>query len=379
MKWTRCRLFLSCWTLCVLMAAANSATSQTADPPYLAQFPTADQIRSSVKGADAMETAAKQAGALWQLYQLIPSLAYTQHRTDRQFSEYERKLWGEYYGGYGLTIQQFQSTMAPADTAKWFQLHTRYEMDRFLRDEVFRKFLAPQQRTLIYTMLKEQMPSGPPPSNGSTPATATTTAVASSVAVDPDIVKAKAAKVDTNVLGMELGNPLPFKACPFMVLNLGENCVEDRAENAGLFGALMGTITSQVKVDPEIRTVHLVEDSCPSWAVCAVYVRVRDDRIVGVYVLTKGRNVERSTTNELIAKYGRPIGFNVSTITPDVGNPFKVSSPEWLLAGIHVEYEVIQKMDDGGRVNLDNGVVRIELASAYKRRMEVINTPKRKL
>jgi hypothetical protein len=62
-----------------------------------------------------------------------------------------------------------------------------------------------------------------------------------------------------------------------------------------------------------------------------------------------------------------------------VGNPFKVSSPEWLLAGIHVEYEVIQKMDDGGRVNLDNGVVRIELASAYKRRMEVINTPKRKL
>ena len=362
------------------MLLALCAASQTADPAYLAQFPTPDQIRSFVKGGDAMETAAKQAGVFWQLYQLIPNLAYSQRRTDRQFTEYERKLWGEYYGGYGLAIQQFQSKMAPADTAKWFQVHTKYELDRYLRDEIFKQFLAPQQRTTIYAMLKEPMPTGaPPPASGPTSPGSGPTTAASKAAADPDVVRAKAAKVDTSVLGMELGEPLPFRACPFMVLNLGENCVEDRAENAGLFGAIMGTITSQVKVDPEIRTIHLIEDSCPSWAVCAVYARVHDGKVVGVYILTKGRNVEKSTTNELISKYGRPIGFSVSTITPDVGNPFKVNSPEWLLAGIHVEYEVIQKMDDGGRVNLENGVVRVELAAAYKQRMEVTKTPKRKL
>lgn len=360
-------------TFFLILVLATAAHSQSADPAYLTNFPSADQIRSFVKGGDAMEAAAKQAGAFWQFYQLIPNLALSQRRTDRQFTEYERKLWGEYYGAYGLTIQQFQSKMAPADTSKWFQLHTKYEMDRFLRDEVFKQFLAPQQRVAIYAMLKEQMPSGPPP--------AASVATASTTTIDPDVVKAKAGKVDTSVLGMQLGDPLSFSTCKFMVLNLGENCVEGQAGDSDLLGGLLGPIMTQVKVDPEIRTVHLTQDSCPSWAAasCAVYVRVHDGRLVGVYILTKGRNVEKTTTNELIAKYGKPIGYNVSTVTPDVGNPFKVNSPEWNLTGLHVDYEVVMLEDNGGRVNLNTGVVRIELMSAYQRRMDVKKTPQRKL
>ena len=136
--------------------------AQTTNPPYLAQFPSAEQIKSVVKGADAMETAAKQAGVFWQFYQLISNLAYSEHRMDRQFTPDEKRMVGEYYAAYGTAIQLFEGRVTGADKPKWFELHTKYELDRFLRDEVFKKFFTPQLRSAVFIALKEQMPTYTP-------------------------------------------------------------------------------------------------------------------------------------------------------------------------------------------------------------------------
>jgi hypothetical protein len=133
--------------------------------------------------------------------------------------------------------------------------------------------------------------------------------------------------------------------------------------------------------------IRLAADFRPDWVAgpdlttgSDAAVRVHDGFLVGVYVLTKARNVEGAVNSELRAKYGPASGAYLGTITPDNGQPFKISNPEWRLPGLHVEYEVVQVISEEDRVNLKNGVVRVETESTYKRRIAKKNEPaKRKM
>jgi hypothetical protein len=190
------------------------------------------------------------------------------------------------------------------------------------------------------------------------------------------VIKAKGAKVDTSVAGIQLGEPFRFSECGlFEVRPSSGPCIplEEGAFLGDLFKMAMPD------ADPNIKTVTLPKDSCPEWTSldCRAYVTLHEGRIVGVAILTKGRGVVTATKAELQEKYGRPTGFVHATITPDQGNPFKVSDPEWILPGLHVEFETVLR--EGDRVNLLNGVVRIETSSAYARRLEKSRKIKRKL
>jgi hypothetical protein len=212
------------------------------------------------------------------------------------------------------------------------------------------------------------MPSGPPP-----------TAAPLTVPVDASVQKAKAAKVDTTVAGMQLGEPLRLPNCGIMLEAPSANCnLGNTAEAVQLFGI---PIAQDKNADPELWRVRLSDDYSPDWLAGDVFVRIHDGVLVGVYLLTKGRNVERAVNAELRAKYGAPIGFYSGTITPDSGGaPFKYNNPEWMPTGLHVEYEVLMQYPNEDRVNMTNGVVRIETADAYQRRMAKRNAPpKRKL
>jgi len=319
-----------------------------------------------------METAAKQAGVFWQLRQLISLLAYSQRRTEGQFTPDEQRLEVDYRNAHYKAIEPFEGKVTGADKPKWFELRGKYERDLWLRDEVFKKYFTPELRRSFYVALKAEMPTQSAPPGSTLGPSAPTPAAA----FDPAIAKARLSKVDTTIFGWQLGETLLLRPCPAIMLEVEENCF--------IKGPALGT-------DPDtgaerriggavVRTVYLTRENCPSWVGgCRADILLRDGHLLGVFLYTSGRDVEKITNEELRAKYGQPSGAYVGRITPDVGNAFAVENPEWNLPGLHVEYQVIA-VQDNGRINLNQGLVRIETESVYKLRMAAKDAPvKRKL
>jgi len=188
--------------LALMLTAHGQA--QTTNPPYLAQFPSPEQIKADVRGVDAMETAAKQGGIISQLRQLISLLAYSQKRIDSQFTPDEKRMEPEYRSANYFAMQPFVGKVTGADKTRWFELHTKYEGDLWLRDEVFKKYFTPELRRTVYTMLKVPVPTGSAPP-GSTLAPL---AAASNVSSTDSAIASANAVRDRTVAGMELGKLL---------------------------------------------------------------------------------------------------------------------------------------------------------------------------
>jgi tetratricopeptide (TPR) repeat protein len=148
-------------TLAFVAAFLQTANiqAQSTNPTYLAQFPSVERIKADVRGVDAMETAAKQAGVFWQLHQLIYNLAYSQRRTDRQFSPDEQRMSADYRNACYVALQTFEGKVSGADKSRWFELHTKYEIDLWLLDEVMKRYFTPELRKAVYVALKGEMPT----------------------------------------------------------------------------------------------------------------------------------------------------------------------------------------------------------------------------
>jgi hypothetical protein len=279
----------------------------------------------------------------------------------------EKRLYATYGGEW---TRLYNSPLSPKDKERLMNLHGSYIVGSDLRDELLRRFFSSDFRASYYRATGEQ----PPPQSDSRVPASTATGSTDGT----DIVKAKAAKVDITVFGMQLGDPFRLSQCPLVGIDfIKDNC----RIGQNLFSP------PNTNADPEVVQIRLAPDFRPEWVAepdlstgSDGAVRVHDGLLVGVYVLTKGRNAEKLINAELRAKYGLGSGAHVGTITPDTGNAFNVSNPEWIFPGMHVEYEVVQVIPNEDRVNLNNGVVRVETAAAYKRRMDKRNAPvKRKM
>ena len=201
--------------------------------------------------------------------------------------------------------------------------------------------------------------SGPPPARAANPH-----------AVDPSITKARAAKVDTKVFGIPLGEPLDLPTCdPIMGLaEVGGACVFQMPFQ-GLGEALLGSLMPKEDLNEII--VMLPKASCPVWAAaCQFTGTLYESLLVAAAIPTVGRGAEKSILRELRAKYGLPSGFYGHTITPNAGEPYKVQHAEWSRPGLHVYYAVVGTGGEGVLAT-DQGLVRIETESAYQRRMAV--------
>lgn len=180
---------------------------------------------------------------------------------------------------------------------------------------------------------------------------------------DTSIAKALAAKVDINIVGMRFGDPLGLGTCSlFQLGRLKQNCFDLVTQIGKDFGG-------ETTVPDDMKIVTLVSANCPSWVWnCTAYVTVHDGRLDGVSLFTNGRNSASVVTRDLTAKYGKPSRIIAGTVTPDTGNPFKINEPEWDLPGLRVRYEIVRKEDDGSRVKINEGIVRIMTDAEYLRR-----------
>jgi len=182
---------------------------------------------------------------------------------------------------------------------------------------------------------------------------------------DPSIAKARAAHVDTKVLGIQLGEPLQVPRCTSL-FGTEKTCVQNFSDVEKALG-----IGDDAGDRQRTSLLELSEDACPSWSKdCSAAVMTYDGRVVAVSISTKGHIVDAAVAQDLRAKYGSPTSAKPITVTPRVGNPFRATDLEWFLPGLHVIYEVAQKGENAGEItNTEQGSIGVETEAAYQRRV----------
>jgi hypothetical protein len=362
----------------LLSAVALSAQTMLLNQAYLNEFPTVERVRAEVKGSDEVDTYARFMAALW----ILNGFLINDLRQAPNGGYYEMPPAADQVAsGYGSAITKLtiDHPEPPSKDPRFRPLRDKYSKDPVFIDSVLLKFFTPRFRADYYAWTRKPMP-------------ATTTAAnsaSSSPAVDPSIAAANAAKVDLSLFAnsIRFGDPLKLPRCPynqnmgggFDLGNITQDCEDIQPPVTGMAAGLLGVLQSMApqgqaqqapKPDPNVRHIILIQNHRPSWMTGAgAWVRISPSGIERVVFYTFGRDVENRVAAELKTKYGPRFTSQEHTITPDVGNAFKVHNLEWALPGLHVEYRVIES-DENGRLRIDgNGFVRIETQSAYERRI----------
>ena len=149
--------------LLFVLAIPAPVIAQVTSPQYLGQLPSWERIRGQVKGKDAMDTAARQMGACWQLRQAVYDLAWaTQRRGRNRLTPDETRLVSDYDTGYFLASQPYlpiQNTPSHPERQKWHELHSFYEGDEEFLDELLNKLTPAEFRTAYYKTTGKQPPA----------------------------------------------------------------------------------------------------------------------------------------------------------------------------------------------------------------------------
>ena len=363
----------------VFCAAGISAQKMLLNQAYLNEFPTVERVRADMKGSDDVDSEARFMAALDVLNDfMIRDLLRAPNGGMYNMPPAADKVHDRYRNA--ITKLAIDSPEPPSKDPRFRPLRDKYESDSAFADLLLQKFFTPQFRSDYYAWTGKPMPASTTiKAGGGAPA-----------APNPDIAKAKAAKVDLSLFAgsIHFGEPLRFPRCPYEKGMLGQlelGYITQDCENivppdelgdlaASLIQPMLpaGPGRPTPTPDPNQRYVILAEDHRPSWMSTGGNAGVRLNNSGGVervVFTTRGRTVENNVAEELKAKYGVAHYSEEGIITPDVGNAFKVHNLTWALPGLHVEYQVIG-VDKDGRVQIDGvGYVWVETESAYARRM----------
>jgi len=355
----------------ILIAVVTGARAQKLllNPAYLSQFPSVERIRTEMKGSDDVDSFARFMAALDTVNGfLIRDLLQAPNGGYYELPPGAARVQGQY--SYALTRYSIDEPQPQSKDPRYNPLRDKYDVDPIFIDGILTKFFTPQFRLDYYAWVRKPVPAAT--AKGAT---------GPRIAPDPSIAKAKAAKVDTSVFGLALGEPIQIATCKDTMTSVDpNNCIIDPNAESGfglideltkMFGTLGGP------ADPNLMSVQLNQAHCPSWlSGCSAAVEIHDGVIVSVTVKTQGRKVENSVNAELRAKYGPPTRIAEGKITPDQGNAFDVRDPEWILPGVHVEYQLVIHNEDVG-VDTRFGWIRVMTEAAYNR---IHNVPlKRKM
>lgn len=148
----------------------TTVLAQTTNPPYLSQMPTAARVKAEIRGADALDTAARQAATFWHLMWIIRDLNGPRDAYQRVTPDAQRLI--NMYNSNLMWYSLKQNAPSPQDTQRWVKLREFYENDSAFLDEVLRQLFSPEFRAGYYRAVKKQPPATRPSS--SQPGTADT-------------------------------------------------------------------------------------------------------------------------------------------------------------------------------------------------------------
>ena len=132
----------------VAQTAQTSKVNQTLNPAYLGGMPTVERVMRDIKGNDSIDTAARQAGAFWQLRRVVYDMALSQHRSDRQATPDENRLTGAYYAAFYNVWEPLAKALAQ-DRPRLFELQGYATNPAFLK-ELLEQLCTPAFRTEYY-------------------------------------------------------------------------------------------------------------------------------------------------------------------------------------------------------------------------------------
>lgn len=351
---------------------ALAAPSAPAHTPWLEEMPSVERVRAEIRGKDEQDTAARQAGAFYQLREMLGLLA-GDRRFRNQLSEEERRLMRIYAEADGAARAPIMERFDDAETrklgmnslrAKFVGAYTGYQFDKGLTDELLKRFFSPDfgriyrqakaesdARTAAATPTEQTLcfPSPCPP-NMKPKQAALPPEPEEPAKPDPAIAKAKAAGVDTKVFGVPLGEPLRLPSCtglkeftrskeganPLMSglrgISTSTTC-QSQGSMMGLIGGLAG-VTGMLSD----RYILLAENTCPPWAYCEVVAFRHEGNLAGVTIMVQPGAKEDQVGKHLRAKYGKPSRSETAQYQNEFGARYEVDELEWNLTGLHVQY-----------------------------------------
>ena len=372
----------------VVLLGPTMVHSQTLDPSYLSEMPAPARILAEIKGKNAEDTGERQMGAFMALIKMMDDMAWGLERRRVNMADTQKSKPDEMRIRLG-----YQKAYADL----WHKVTNKeghvYDRDRDLLNEMLQKFFSESFRAKYfqadlygqseYKLYQERM-SGR--TNGNQPNQPSTTSRTNQPAApgvagrtpgtgtDPSIAKARAASVDTKVLGLALGEPLRVPSCDSLSDPSTRTCFVPTSGLALAAFAFLGLDSGPRTAEEQrtdVKSLIFPQDNCPSWLTnCGASVMTYDGQLVAIDMTTKGHNVNQAVVRDLREKYGPPTSVRPIEVTPRVGNPFKANNLEWVLPGLHVIYEEITKGENEGEAtDVTSGQIGIETEAAYHRRL----------
>ena len=129
-----------------LMLAGRAAAQTNIDTSHLKEMPDVDRIFADIRGTNALDTAARQWGAFYQLYRMVGDMSGSREVLN-QLTPEEKRMSDAYFAAMGRTQPQFdrQDTNRAAMNAsfEFVRLSRHYELDESLRKELFKRYFSP--------------------------------------------------------------------------------------------------------------------------------------------------------------------------------------------------------------------------------------------
>lgn len=130
-------------------AGAPIAGAQNMDSSYLSKLPSVERVMRDVQGKNSIDTAAKQAGAFWQLRNVIIHMAQNMRRNENNMTPEEQRVGNEYYAAWSKLWQTV--TQQVKDGPTQFAL-SGYTMDGAFLEEILQRLCAPGFRNEYWQM-----------------------------------------------------------------------------------------------------------------------------------------------------------------------------------------------------------------------------------
>jgi hypothetical protein len=129
------------------LVTAQEAPRAT-NPPYLKEMPTVERVMREIRGNDPDDTAARQAGALSQLRELIRNVAYTQRRDDRLWTPDEQRIASAYAIASAAVDERLQKSLS--STAEGMK--RLFELRGYSSNHEFRNVMLKQFSPLLFAV-----------------------------------------------------------------------------------------------------------------------------------------------------------------------------------------------------------------------------------
>jgi hypothetical protein len=376
-----------------LFAILGAASALAADSTATIDVPGAQAVQAAVKSSAQRDTYARQNAAAFVLDHIIYAQAGERARRNALTSA-ESARYAELEKLRTTLDSEYEASLPVAcsghDCEERFAYNRcigAYELSPQFYRAVLDKFFSPEAQKVLTPHLSsgagtvwrealalpansEPLDRFPPIMDACTASISSSSDAASSIfapslafaptiqasAVDDSIKRAKAAGVNTTVLGLQLGDLVRLPVCPqesFFgdLFGPGIQATCKKAGSAFPVATAIGGTATSMSFD---IAVEMPRANCPDWmSGCVFYGQLSEGHLADVLIVTNGLSVQTTVGATLKAKYGNSATVAWNEFSNTAGSKVNALSMKWTLPGLVVTFIGY----DGGAANAAGSIL----------------------